>query len=387
MTAPDNACELSIVMPCLNEASTLAICIDKARAFLQSHDVHGEIIIADNGSTDGSQALAEAHGARLVNVASRGYGAALMGGINAARGRYVIMGDADDSYDFRELGPFIAKLREGYELVMGNRFKGGIKPGAMPKLNRYLGNPVLSGLGRLFFRSSIGDFHCGLRGFDKGAIQRLDLRTTGMEFASEMVVKATLQRFRIAEVPTTLSPDGRNRPPNLRRWRDGWRHLRFLLLYSPRWLFLYPGIIFMMLGLFVMSVLLSGPKTIGGATFDIHTMLYASTSIILGLQTVAFALFSKVFAINAGLLPEDARITSFLRMVNLERGLILGGLLSLSGTAGSIYAFAIWGSTSFGPLIPSLTMRLAIPSVTLLATGLQIIFASFFLSILQVRHK
>ncbi|MGA3086017.1 MAG: glycosyltransferase family 2 protein [Thermodesulfobacteriota bacterium] len=374
-------------MPCLNEASTLGVCIQKAHSFLKAHDIHGEIIVADNGSTDGSQNIAAAHGARVVNVPERGYGAALIGGINAAQGKYLIMGDADDSYDFTALAPFVEKLREGYELVMGNRFKGEIRPGAMPKLNRYLGNPVLTSLGRLFFHSPVGDFHCGLRGFNKEAIQRLDLRTAGMEFASEMVVKATLCKLRIVDVPTTLSPDGRYRPPHLRRWRDGWRHLRFLLLYSPRWLFFYPGIILMALGLFVMSALLSGPITIGGATFDIHTMLYASTFIILGLQTVAFALFSKVFAISSGLLPEDARITSFLRIVNLERGLILGGLLSLAGMAGSIYAFAIWGRTSFGPLIPSITMRLAIPSVTFLAAGLQIIFASFFLSILQLRHK
>ena len=381
------ACELSIVMPCLNEVETLALCIDKARAFLDSSAVEGEIIIADNGSTDGSQTIAEAHGARVVNIPVRGYGAALMGGINAARGKYVIMGDADDSYDFKELGSFVAKLREGYELVMGNRFKGGIKPGAMPKLNRYLGNPVLSGLGRLFFRSSIRDFHCGLRGFDKEAVQRLDLQTTGMEFASEMVVKATLHRLRITEVPTTLSPDGRNRPPHLRRWHDGWRHLRFLLIYSPRWLFLYPGITFMALGLIVMLSLLSGPKTIRGVTYDIHTMLYSSILLILGLQIVAFALFSKVYAVTARLLPEDSRVSSLLKMITLERGLIMGALLSLVGITGSIYAFFIWGKTSFGELIPSSMMRLVIPSLTFLAVGIQVIFAAFFLSVLGVRHK
>ena len=374
-------------MPCLNESSTLAVCIKKARAFLKSYDIQGEIIVADNGSTDGSQAIAEDHGARVVNVSERGYGAALTGGINASLGKYLIMGDADDSYDFTDLAPFIEKLREGYDLVMGNRFQGGIKPGAMPRLNRYLGNPVLTGLGRLFFRSPAGDFHCGLRGFSKEAIQRLDLQTTGMEFASEMIVKATLHKLQIAEVPTTLSPDGRNRPPHLRRWRDGWRHLRFLLLYSPRWLFLYPGIIMVALGLSAMCVLLFGPLTVGATTFDIHTMLYASTAIILGLQTIAFALFSKVFAINARLLPEDRRLTSALKFITLERGLIWGGILCLLGLAGSVYAVAIWEKTSFGPLVPSMTMRLAIPSATCLAAGLQIIFASFFLSILQVRHK
>lgn len=383
----NTSCELSIVMPCLNEAETLATCIHKARGFLGSNNISGEIIVADNGSTDGSQSIALAHGARVVDVPTRGYGAALMGGIKAARGQYVIMGDADDSYDFTALAVFVAKLREGYDLVMGNRFRGGIKPGAMPPLHRYLGNPVLTGIGRLFFGSPAGDFHCGLRGFNKNAIEQLDLRTTGMEFASEMIVKATLHGLRITEVPTTLSPDGRGRPPHLRSWRDGWRHLRFLLLYSPRWLFLYPGITFMVLGLVVMCALMSGPKTIRGVTFDIHTMIYASISIILGLQTVAFALFSKVFAISARLLPEDNRLTASLKMLTLERGLILGGLLCLVGVGGSAYAFFLWGKTSFGPLIPRSMMRVVIPSVTFLATGIQIIFASFFLSVLQVKHK
>jgi glycosyltransferase involved in cell wall biosynthesis len=380
-------CELSIVMPCLNEAETLAVCIDKARGFLERHNITGEIIIADNGSTDGSQAIAVEHGTRIVNVPLRGYGAALMGGIQAAQGRYIIMGDADDSYDFDDLFPFIAKLREGYDLVMGNRFKGGIKEGAMHPLNRYLGNPVLTGIGRLFFNSPVGDFHCGLRGFKKEAIERLDLQTTGMEFASEMVVKATLHKLRIAEVPTTLSPDGRSRPPHLRRWRDGWRHLRFLLIYSPRWLFFYPGMLFIGLGLSVMSALISGPLTIHTITFDIHTMLYASVSISLGLQTVAFALFSKVFAMNTRLIPEDDRISSVLKIMTLERGLIFGSLLGLVGLGGSVFAFIFWGRTSFGTLLPSSMMRIVIPSLTLLAVGIQIIFASFFLSVLGVKRK
>lgn len=386
-TGNEKPCELSIVMPCLNEAETLAICIDKAHAFLESNNISGEIIVADNGSTDGSQVIAETHRARVVNVSTRGYGAALMGGIKASRGQYVIMGDADDSYSFNELEPFVARLREGYDLVMGNRFKGGIKSGAMPKLNRYLGNPVLTGIGRLFFKSPAGDFHCGLRGFSKSSIERLDLQTTGMEFASEMIVKATLNKLRITEVPTTLSPDGRSRPPHLRRWRDGWRHLRFLLIYSPRWLFLYPGITFIALGLAVMFALMSGPKTINGVTFDIHTMLYAAILVIIGLQTVAFALFSKVFAINARLIPDDDRVKFVLKIITLERGLILGVLLSLIGIAGSIYAFIAWGERSFGPLVPSSMMRIVIPSLTFLAVGIQIIFASFFLSVLGVKHK
>jgi glycosyltransferase involved in cell wall biosynthesis len=386
-TGKESTCEFSIIMPCLNEAETLALCIDKAHAFLERNNISGEVIVADNGSSDGSQIIAEKHGARVVNVSKLGYGAALMGGFKAARGQYIIMGDADDSYSFTELMPFIIKLREGFDLVMGNRFKGGIKPGAMPMLNRYLGNPVLTAIGRLFFGSPIRDFHCGLRGFRKSAIELLDLQTTGMEFASEMVVKATLHKLRITEVPTTLSPDGRSRPPHLRRWRDAWRHLRFLLLYSPRWLFLYPGIIFIAVGSAVMFALMSGPKTIGGITFDIHTMLYAAILVIIGVQVVAFALFSKVFAVNARLIPEDIRIKSALRIVTLERGLMLGVLLSLVGIAGSIYAFIVWGRISFGQLVPSSMMRIVIPSLTFLAVGIQIIFASFFLSVLMVRHK
>lgn len=383
----ENLYELSIVMPCLNESETLATCIEKARSFLENNNVIGEIVVADNGSTDGSQAIAEAHGARVVNIPERGYGSALMGGIKASYGQYVIMGDADDSYDFGALSAFLNKLREGYELVMGNRFEGGIKPGAMPALHRYFGNPILSGIGKLFFKSSAGDFHCGLRGFNKNAIKQIDLQTTGMEFASEMVVKATLHNLRIAEVPTTLSPDGRNRPPHLRSWRDGWRHLRFLLMYSPRWLFLYPGTALLALGLVIMFGLIPGPIVIKGTTFDIHTMLYASMAVILGFQTISFALFSKVFTISINLLPNDDRITTTLRLFTLERGLIIGGLSCLIGIFGSFYAFILWGFKSFGPLIPSSMMRITIPSLTFIVIGIQIVFASFFLSILGVKHK
>ncbi len=379
--------EFSVVIPCLNEAETLAVCVDKARSFFESNGISGEVIVADNGSTDGSQAIARAHGARVVNVPARGYGAALLGGIKAARGRYVIMGDADDSYDFSDLDQFIHKLREGYDLVMGNRFRGGIKPGAMPVLHRYLGNPVLTRIGRLFFRSPVGDFHCGLRGFKKRAIESLDLRTTGMEFASEMVVKATLHRLSIAEVPTTLSPDGRSRPPHLRTWRDGWRHLRFLLIYSPRWLFLYPGAALTALGLAAMIYLLPEPRTVAGVTFDIHTMLYASMSIILGMQIVAFALFAKVFAIGNGLLPEDGRIDAALKILNLENGLILGAVLCLLGAAGTVMAVLEWSWASFGPLSPKSMMRITIPSLTLFVAGVQMMFSSFFLSILGLKRR
>lgn len=380
-------CELSIVMPCLNEAETLATCINKARSFLKGNSISGEIIVADNGSTDGSQAIAEDCGARVVSIEERGYGAALMGGISAAKGSFVIMGDSDDSYDFTALAPILHKLREGFDLVMGNRFKGNIEPGAMPLLHRYLGNPILTGIGRLFFGSQVGDFHCGLRGFRKSAIERLGLQTTGMEFASEMVVKATLHHLKICEVPSTLSRDGRSRSPHLKSWRDGWRHLRFLLIYSPRWLFLYPGTLLMAVGSAVMLWLFPGPKTIGNITLDIHTMLYASLSIILGFNIVAFALFSKVFAISVRLIPPDRRFISLLKVITLERGLMIGAILSSLGIGGTIYAVTIWSHTSFGALQPSSVMRITIPSMTFVALGIQIIFASFYLSLLGVRHK
>lgn len=382
-----NRTELSILMPCLNEADTLATCIKKAQKALQDLSVNGEILIADNGSTDGSPEIAAALGARVIHVAQKGYGSALLGGIQAARGRYIIMGDADDSYDFTNLGPFLEKLRAGYDLVIGNRFKGGIAPNAMPSLHRYLGNPVLTGIGRLFFRSPCGDFHCGLRGFSKAAIQRLDLRTTGMEFASETVVKASLHKLRITEVPTTLSVDGRNRPPHLRRWRDGWRHLRFLLLYSPRWLFLYPGLLLMLAGAVVSGWLLVGPRVVDGITLDVHTFLYAAMAIVIGYQTVIFAVLTKVFGITEGLLPEDPRLKVLFRYIRLETGILAGALLLASGIGLSIYALSFWSATSFGPLDPSQTLRLVIPAVTAIALGLQTVLSSFFLSILGLeRH-
>jgi hypothetical protein len=310
-----------------------------------------------------------------------------MGGIAAAEGNYVIMGDADDSYDFATLGPFIEKLREGYDLVMGNRFRGGIQPGAMPLLHRYFGNPILTFVGRLFFNSPIRDFHCGLRGFSKAAFTRLDMRTTGMEFASEMVVKATLRKMRVVEVPTTLAKDGRGRPPHLRSWRDGWRHLRFLLLYSPRWLFLYPGALLMIAGLGVGLWLGSGPRSIGKVVFDVHTLLYAAISIIIGFQAIVFATFTKVFAISEGLLPEDYRLDKVSRYVNLEVGLMAGLFLVVLGLAGSVYAIWFWDEHSFGPLDPAHTLRLVIPSVTALTLGCQTLLSSFFLSILGLRRR
>ncbi|XZN96892.1 MAG: glycosyltransferase family 2 protein [Microcoleus sp.] len=379
--------ELSILMPCLNEAETLEICIEKAQKSLGELNIAGEVIIADNGSTDGSQEIATKMGARVVPVPAKGYGSALMGGIVAARGVYIIMGDADDSYDFSNLGAFVEKLRGGWDLVMGNRFQGGIKPGAMPPLHKYLGNPVLTWVGRLFFSSPAGDFHCGLRGFRRDAILKLDLQTTGMEFASEMVVKASLYKLRIAEVPTVLSPDGRSRPPHLRTWRDGWRHLRFLLLYSPRWLFLYPGAALMILGLIVGLWLLPGTQKIGSISFDVHTLLYAAIAIIVGFQAVTFAFFTKVFAISEKLLPEDPKLNKIFRYVTLETGLIVGVTLILIGIVGSIFSLTIWSETTFGILNPSKTLRLVIPSLTCLTVGLQMVLSSFFLSVLGLKRR
>lgn len=374
--------ELTVVMPCLNEAETLEVCIAKAMKCLEDNNIPGEVLIADNGSTDGSQDIARRLGARVVEVSARGYGSALRGGIAAARGRYVIMADADDSYDFSALMPFVEKLREGYELVMGNRFLGGIAPGAMPPLHRYLGNPVLTALGRLFFRSPCGDFHCGLRGFDKTAIDRLQLQTTGMEFASEMVVKSTLLGLRMAEVPTTLSPDGRSRAPHLRSWRDGWRHLRFLLLFSPRWLFMYPGIALMTVGMLLGAWILPGARSLGGVYFDVHTLLYAAAAVIIGFQMLLFAVFTKVYAMGEGLMPPDPRMNQLFRYITLETGLAAGGVLALFGLGAAIYALGDWGSQAFGVLDPTQLLRIVVPSTLALTLGSQIVLSSFFLSVL-----
>ncbi len=375
--------ELSIVMPCLNEVETLETCITKAKCYLDQNSISGEIVVADNGSTDGSQGIPERLGIRVVSVQEKGYGSALRGGIAAAWGKYVIMGDADDTYDFTNLTPFIEKLRAGYDLVMGNRFKGSIRPGAMPALHKYLGNPVLTWIGRLFFSSPCSDFHCGLRGFRKAAISELNLRTTGMEFASEMVVKATLHNMRITEVPTTLSAGGRTRTPHLRSWQDGWRHLRFLLMYSPRWLFLYPGALLMLLGLMLGLWILAGPAGI----LSIHTLLFAATAILVGFQAIAFAIFTKTFATSEGLLPEDDRFNKVFRYLSLEMGLIVGGALLFIGIAGSVYSFSVWEAKSFGPLEPAQLMGVVIPSVTCIALGVQVIFSSFFLSVLRLKRR
>ncbi len=374
-------------MPCLNEARTVVTCIKKALDFMERNGVAGEVIIADNGSSDGSQALAEEAGARVVAVAEKGYGNALMGGFRAAQGRYIVMGDADDSYDFSSLEPFLEKLREGNQLVMGNRFRGGIAPGAMPIHHRYLGNPVLTGIGRLFFNSKVGDFHCGLRGFHRDILEILDLRTTGMEFASELVVKSELNRLKICEVPTKLAKDGRGRPPHLNSWRDGWRHLRFLLLYSPRWLFFYPGTLLVVVGLFLFGWLLPGPRYFLNIGFDVHTLLYASGFILLGTQAIMFGFFARVFAISEGLMPRDPRLESRLNGLYLEKGLIAGTLLTLCGVFGSVLALGAWRSLGYGPLDVSSSERLVIPSVTMLLLGGQLIMSSFFLSLLRLGRR
>ncbi|MBV9191305.1 MAG: glycosyltransferase family 2 protein [Betaproteobacteria bacterium] len=377
--------ELTILMPCLNEAATVGNCVANARAFLERAGIDGEVLIADNGSDDGSQALAERAGARVIEVARRGYGAALTGGIAAARGRSIIMGDADDSYDFTRLDAFVAKLREGYPLVMGNRFRGGIEKDAMPWLHRYLGNPVLSFIGRLFFGAPVGDFHCGLRGFDREAVQSLNLRTTGMEFASELVVKASLAGWRIAEVPTTLRPDGRGRAPHLRSWRDGWRHLRFLLLFSPRWLFLYPGLALLSLGIALTTALYFQPLRFMGAGLDIHSMLYASAAALLGMQLCLFALFARVSAQNAGLLPKRPSLEKALGMLSLERGLAIGLVIAALGFLWSAAAFWQWREAGFGALDPRVVMRDTIPAAALMVAGMEIMLASFLLSVLGLR--
>ena len=375
-------------MPCLNEAATVGDCVKQAREALAKYAINGEVIVADNGSTDGSRDLAAAAGARVVPVPVRGYGSALLTGIATARGEFVVMGDADGSYDFMAIDVFLARLREGYDLVMGNRFKGGVAEGAMPFLHRYLGNPVLSFLGRLFFSSEVGDFHSGLRGFRRSPILALDLRTTGMEFASEMVVKASVEGLRIAEVPVTLSPDKRNRPPHLRTWRDGWRHLRFLLLYSPRWLFLYPGALLMVVGALVLLWLLPGERAIGPLRLDVHTLVYAAAAVVLGYQAVIFALFTKTFAISEGLLPEDPRLTRLYRYVTLETGIVAGIVLVIAGLVLAATAIGIWQTQGFGPIVDvPRSLRVVILSSLAITLGVQTFFASFFLSVLGLSRR
>lgn len=379
--------ELSVVMPCLNEAKTLSVCINKALGFFDEAGVVGEVIVADNGSTDGSIEIAEELGVRVVPVPERGYGHALDAGIKAARGRYVIMGDADDSYDFSALGPFLERLKTGDDLVMGNRFAGGIRDGAMPALHRYFGNPVLTGIGRLLFKSDCKDFYCGLRGFKRTAYEKMRPRSGGMEFALEMLVRATIFGLRVSEVPTTLSPDAPGRAPHLRTWRDGWRSLRFFMLASPRWLFWYPGLLLLASGLLLGLWLLPGPKTVRGVTLDIHTLLYAATVATLGYQSILFAVCAKVHAVNTGLHPPSRKFAWAGGRTMLEAALVLGGLLIGTGLMMAAIAVGGWSGRSFGDLDPSHTMRLVIPSALAMMMGVQTIFAGCFLGLLGMRDS
>ncbi|MBM7504178.1 DPM/DPG synthase family glycosyltransferase [Agromyces aurantiacus] len=385
MPASTGTIELSIVMPCLNEAETLATCIDKANGYLARSGVAGEVIVADNGSTDGSQDIARAHGARVVDVEAKGYGNALMGGIEAARGDYVIMGDADDSYDFSRLDAFVERLRAGDQLVMGNRFKGGIAEGAMPPLHKYLGNPVLSWIGRVLFRSPIGDFHCGLRGFDRRSILDLHLQTTGMEFASEVVVKSTLGGLRVSEVPTTLDKDGRSRPPHLRSWRDGWRHLRFLLIFSPRWLFLIPGAVAFFLGLIGTLAITFGPVVFGRVGFELSSQIYLAALTVVGYQSVLFAILTKIYAQHEGFrIPRSRNFDRLERRISLESGALVGLALFLVGLVIAIWQFSAWAASGFGAFDHEGAARTAVLAALFMMLGSQTIMAGMFLGVLKV---
>lgn len=384
--ANDGAIELTILMPCLNEAETLAVCIDKARGFLERSGVVGEVLIADNGSNDGSQLIAEEHGARVVAIPERGYGAALIGGIQAARGRFVIMGDADDSYDFENLDLMVEKLREGEDLVMGNRFKGGIKKGAMPFLHKYLGNPVLSFLGRLLFRIPVGDFHCGLRGFSREAMLKLRLKSTGMEFASEMVVKSALHQLKLAEVPTILSKDGRSRPPHLKTWRDGWRHLKFLLLHSPAWLFVYPGFALVMMGLAGSALLSHGAVHITPTIeLSIHTLIVCCFAVLIGAQLVSFGALAQRYATVEGFLPAPANFQRLILGMTLEPLLRVAGVVMALGFAGCIWAVTAWAHGGFGPIVYDSVLRVLVPSLTAVAVAAQLAATAFLTSLLTIR--
>ena len=387
MTADDclEALELTILLPCLNEAETIETCVGKAMSYLSGSDVRGEVLVADNGSTDGSQQLAAANGARVVHVRERGYGSALRNGILAARGRYVVMGDADDSYDLSDLGLFVMRLREGYDVVMGNRFRGGIAPGAMPFLHRYLGNPVLSFLGRLFFDAKVGDFHCGLRGFNRERVQALNLHTTGMEFASEMLISAALRSYRICEVPTTLKKDGRSRPPHLRTWRDGWRHLSFLLMLSPRWLFIYPGFALMLMGACITALLFPGSVQIThGVILNIHTFLVGAIAMLIGIQTLTFGLVAQRFAERYQLLPESKWNSRLLSFLTIGRGLMVAISVIGLGTVGFIWSLLTWASVDFGPLANPMILRVLIISLIGIAIGVQLGFTVFLAGIMGI---
>jgi len=377
--------ELTILMPCLNEIETLEVCIRKAQTYLRESGVDGEVLISDNGSTDGSQALARKLGARVVDAPQKGYGAALIAGIDGAQGRYIIMGDSDDSYDFSRLDAFVHSLRDGADLVMGNRFKGGIEKNAMPPLHRYLGNPVLSTMGRVFYRTPVGDFHCGLRGFSRAAILNLKLSTPGMEFASEMVIKASLAGLRIDEVPTTLSPDGRSRPPHLRSWRDGWLHLKLLFTFAPHWLFYYPGMALLALGMAVFALLLGGPVTIGGVTFDIAALILASALILVGFQLVCFYGLARQFSVRFGFLPTSQRFEKLSQEISVDRACQFGGALVLAAIVATIGSFVLWSNAGWGDLNPSVIARPAAFVVVSASLGVQTITVGFLWGLFSQR--
>ena len=380
--------ELSIVIPCLNEAESLPFCLDKAFSFISKNMIDGEVILVDNGSTDGSATIARQLNATVVEESEKGYGNALMSGIKSAKGKYIIIGDADDSYDFSDLMNFLLLLRQDYELVVGNRFKGGIEKGAMPFLHRYVGNPFLSFVGKLFFKIPINDFHCDIRGFQRKAILELKLRTTGMEFASEMIVKAALSDLKITETPVILYPDKRNRKSHLRTWRDGWRHLRFLLLYSPRWLFFYPGIFLLTLGLIGTILLIPGTVLLGTKRLDVHTLVYTSAFILAGFQFVAFYIFSRLYAYTHGLLPANEKFLSgFKKYFRLETGVFAGFFFIIAGILLMMRSFLYWKQVHFGNLDPVVVLRWVIPSSTMIILGLQMIMTFFYLSFLSIKSK
>ena len=375
---------VSALMPCLNEERTIGACVRKAMESIRRMSVNGEVLVVDNGSTDESVQIALKAGARVVHQPIKGYGSAISAGINAARGKVIVMGDADDSYDWSNIEPLVRSVLDGNDLAMGNRFQGEIKAGAMPFLHRYLGNPVLSFLGRLFFRVPIGDFHCGLRAFSRESILRLNLQTTGMEFASEMIVKSALNGLRISEVAVVLSPDGRGRPPHLRTWRDGWRHLRFLLLYSPRWLFLLPGLVLFLFGTIGLVVLAQTTLKIGPFGLDIHTLAYAGAAVILGFQMILFAVFTKLLGQRDGWLPRDLRLERIISASSLELGLVIGLLLFVAGIVLTLGALGTWSAVDFGSLDPRVTMRWVVPAVTAISLGGEIVLGSFFLEALRM---
>lgn len=379
----DRLPELSIIMPCLNEAETLGACIREATEAVQRHGIAAEIVVADNGSTDASVAIAESCGARVVHVAHKGYGAALMAGIRTAEGRYALMADSDDSYDFSELWPFVVKLREGHQLVMGTRIRGTIMPGAMPWLHRRVGNPILTGLGNLFFRTRLSDYHCGMRAFDRQAMVDLALRTPGMEFATEMIVKAALHKFKIAEVPITYHPDGRSRAPHLRTWRDGWRHLRFMLLLSPAWTFLYPGLLLIIFGLFGMALTIPGPFQIGSIGLDVHTLLVSGVGVIIGFQVLTFWVAARLFAASIRLIPLPYWMFRVVKGGPLGTGLVVSTLMVIGGLIPVVWSFRRWQSGGFGELDDRVVLRALIPGLVVIALGIQTLVASFIVSLLN----